>query len=56
MTPTTFVSIRVPNALCAEVRAIAEREGETQSSIIRRLVRHGLVAERLFTGRDEAPR
>ena len=46
--PTTklAVMVRIPRTIAAEVRAIATREDESQSSVLRRLLRLGLQAER----------
>lgn len=46
MTKPKFITLRVPTNIDAEVRRIAEREQETQSTILRRLLRSGLDAER----------
>lgn len=51
LTKPKFVTLRIPPAIDMEVRRIADRESETQSTILRRLLRHGLDAER---GRDHA--
>ena len=40
-----LLTIRAPRKLCDEVRSIATREGETQSTIVRRLLRLGLEIE-----------
>jgi hypothetical protein len=39
------ITIRVPRQLRAEVRTIAHREGETQNTVYRRLLRRGLETE-----------
>jgi hypothetical protein len=39
------VLLRIPRALALEVRRIAEREAESQSTIWRRLLREGLAVE-----------
>ena len=46
-TPTEkeLLTIRAPRQICDEVRSIATREGETQSTIVRRLLRRGLETE-----------
>jgi hypothetical protein len=41
-----LVTLRVPRALVDEVRTIAERESESQSTVLRRLLRKGLSTER----------
>lgn len=47
MVPTKqLVTLRMPSTVVDEVRRLAERDAETQSSILRRLVRHGLDFER----------
>lgn len=40
------VMVRMPRAWAAEVRRIAARESETQSVVLRRLLRVGLETER----------
>ena len=45
-TSTKVRGVRMRPALETEVRALAEREGEHFSTVIRRLVRIGLDAER----------
>jgi hypothetical protein len=41
-----FLTVRVPRSVTEELRAIAHRESETQSTIVRRLLRVGLLAEK----------
>jgi hypothetical protein len=41
-----FITLRVSRSFADEVRRLAERETETQSTIFRRLLRLGLHAER----------
>lgn len=43
--PKQPVMVRLPKALAAEVRRIAASESESQSSVLRRLLRAGLVSE-----------
>ena len=46
MQPTKqAVLLRIPQALALEVKRIAEREAESQSTIWRRLLREGLAVE-----------
>jgi hypothetical protein len=40
-----IVTVRAPRAVVDEVRRIAEREAESESTVIRRLLRAGLAAE-----------
>jgi hypothetical protein len=40
-----LITIRVPRKLGDELRSVATREGETQSTIVRRLIRRGLESE-----------
>jgi hypothetical protein len=40
-----IVTLRLPRQLCDEVRRTAVREGESQSTILRRLLRRGLQTE-----------
>jgi predicted transcriptional regulator len=42
----TLFTFRVSPRVAAEVRTIAQREDETQSTIVRRLIRVGLATER----------
>lgn len=44
-----FIALRVSRSFADEVRRIAERESETQSTIFRRLLRLGLMVERRNT-------
>jgi len=46
MDSTQFITLRVQRKFAEEVRRIAARESETQSTIFRRLLRLGLSAER----------
>ncbi|MBA3884585.1 MAG: ribbon-helix-helix protein, CopG family [Acidobacteria bacterium] len=41
-----IVTVRIPAAIVTEVRRIAEREGESTSTIVRRLLREAVEAER----------
>jgi metal-responsive CopG/Arc/MetJ family transcriptional regulator len=41
-----IVTARIPRAVVDEVRRIAERDSESQSTVIRRLLRVGLDSER----------
>lgn len=41
-----ILTLRVPRHLSDEVRSVAERDGETQSCVLRRLLRIGLEQER----------
>jgi predicted transcriptional regulator len=50
----TPVTLRVPDAIAAEVRQIAERDDLTQGAVLRRLVRRGLEAERRSHDGNEA--
>ena len=45
LTLDRIVTICVPRAVSDEVRRLAEREAETQSTIFRRLIRSGLRVE-----------
>ena len=49
-----FLGFRPTQAMADEVRTIAEREGETQSCIIRRALRLGLQSMRT-EGRSTSP-
>ena len=42
----TLVTIRVSPRIADEVRSIAERDDESQSTVIRRLLKRGLEQER----------
>jgi hypothetical protein len=42
----TTLGLRLPRALRVQVRTIAEQEGETMSTIVRRYLKRGLDAER----------
>ena len=44
-TPKVIVTASVPRSFADEVRRIAERESETRSAILRRLLRRGLETE-----------
>jgi hypothetical protein len=44
--PKELVTLRVSRLLADEVRQIAEREDESQSTILRRLLRFGLNSQR----------
>jgi hypothetical protein len=41
-----LVTARIPSTVADEVRRIAERDSESQSTVIRRLLRFGLDTER----------
>lgn len=41
-----LVTARIPRTVADEVRRIAERDAESQSTVIRRLLRFGLDVER----------
>ena len=45
-TPKQIITTRLPRQLMAEVRRIADQEGESQGHVLRRLLRIGLEAER----------
>jgi predicted DNA-binding protein len=44
-----ILTIRVPRELHDKVRLIAERESETDSTVVRRLIRRGLEREPIAT-------
>lgn len=44
-TPKQIITTRLPLPLMAEVRRIADQEGESQGYVLRRLLRAGLEAE-----------
>ena len=56
VTPTekTLITFRLPRTVRDEVRQLAEREDESQSAVVRRLIRVGLRIERRSTHPDEA--
>ena len=43
-TPKELVTLRVPHAIAMEVRRMAAHESESQSTILRRIIRLGLSA------------
>ena len=49
-TPKQPVMVRLPRAFAAEVRRIAEKESESQATVLRRLLRVGLATERQTAG------
>ena len=51
-----IVTTRVPRAVVDEVRAIAARDSESQSTVIRRLLRFGLDAGRRSAALEAQPR
>ena len=46
LTATELVTTRIPRAVVDEVRRIAEREAESQATVIRRLLKVALDVER----------
>lgn len=50
MNAKQFITIRVSRRIADEVRQLAKREDETQSTILRRLLRNGLRLERSNAG------
>lgn len=46
ITPDRIVTIRVPRIVADEVRRIAERDAETQSTVFRQLIKLGLRTAR----------
>ena len=51
----TLVTIRVSPRIADEVRSIAERDDESQSTVIRRLLKRGLEQERTLTEFPKPP-
>lgn len=47
----TAVLLRAPSTLFKEIRRVSERDKESVSTVLRRLIRRGLAAERREFGR-----
>lgn len=50
----TLVTIRIPSKVADEVRRLVERDDESQSTVLRRLIKSGLTVERRSLHPDEA--
>jgi hypothetical protein len=50
--PSERFSFRVISTIRAEVQRIAAREGNSESSVVRRLIERGLAAERPHARQD----
>jgi hypothetical protein len=49
---TAYLSLRIPHRLAVDLKRAAVREGNTQSSVVRRLIALGLRRERQADRRE----